>query len=177
MLEVISVTITAMASGTLAALPMQHIIPMMTNGAGLWLRPGAIVRKRRQQAAPAKAPTTMPGLNKPPEPPLPTVKAVAASFATGMSRTNHSGKVRIPRLSARWAQPSPALSTPGTPMARAPVSTPPSAGRATTAHRVEPRCRPAWRAQAMALMYSRPSPAATRPTTRNQTRFSGCRNT
>ena len=67
--------------------------------------PGKTGSKRRQTAAPRKAPITMPGPKIPPEPPEPIERPVARIRANGSTRTIHSGIVSNPGPRLSWIQP------------------------------------------------------------------------
>src|SRR5271155_2024465 len=81
---VISATMIITASGAREMQPKQVIIPTTTKIPGPSGTPGSPVNSpRRQTAAPTNAPMTIPGPNRPPDPPDPIDSEVATILATG----------------------------------------------------------------------------------------------
>src|ERR1700758_1544358 len=89
---VISATMIMTANGARATLPKHAIIPTTTKIPGPSGTPGRPDSSpSRQTAAPTKAPTTIPGPNRPPDPPVPIDSDVATILAIGNTMTIHNG--------------------------------------------------------------------------------------
>jgi len=89
--EVISVTISKVAMGTLPAAAKKLIIPITTNGAMLGTILGKRCLKIRPTFAPTYAPMNKPGAKTPPLPPDAIENEVASIFRNGRSAIKSNG--------------------------------------------------------------------------------------